>query len=250
MAIAICISSHGNIDRHMKRTILVSCVAFLLVAGVIIAISLLGPAQAITHYVDQLHSRNADIIVRYYPLLLLFYFVAYALFVAFCLPVAALMAVIGGLMFGMAGFVVALFSVTIGSIAPFLISRRFAAPMLARVGSDIVGRMRRGFDRNQFQYLVLMRLVPWAPFTVTTIVAGALGTGLTKFLIGTALGFAPTGLALNAIGHGLGRLADLRSMSAVQLYRDPDFLIALGGVSAITLLSLSRRIPLVARLLG
>jgi uncharacterized membrane protein YdjX (TVP38/TMEM64 family) len=234
----------------MKRKIVVSGFAILLLAGMIGAISLLGLSQAITLYVDQLHSRNADTIVRYYPLLLLLYFVAYVLSVALCLPIAALMAVIGGLMFGIAGFVVALLSVTSGSIVPFLLSRKFAGPMLGRIHSDIVSRMRRGFDRNQFQYLVLMRLIPWAPFTVTTIVAGALGMGLTKFLIGTALGFAPTGLALNAIGHGLGRLADLRSMSATQLYRDPDFLIALGGVSAITLLTLSRRIPLVARLLG
>jgi len=234
----------------MKRRILLAGIAILLLIGSILAVPILGLSQIIVGYVDQLHSANADVIIRYYPLLLVAYFIAYVLTVALCLPLAALMAIIGGLMFGFAGFLTALLSVTAGSIVPFLASRKFARPALANIDSETVQRVRRGFDRNQFQYLILMRLVPWAPFTVTTIVAGALGMGLVRFLTGTALGFVPIGLALNAIGHGLGRLAELRNISAVQLYRDPDFLMATGGVGAIALITLLRKVPAVSRLFG
>src|SRR5262249_18791823 len=152
-------------------------------------------------------------------------------------------AALGGWLFGLWSLPVAVLSVLAGSVVPFLLSRRYAGPALAKIDSTTVDRLRQGFDRNQVQYLILMRLVPWAPFTVQTIVAGALGMSLTKFLIGTALGFLPAGLAFNAIGHGLARMSDLRSLSAAQLYSDPDFLMAVAGVSAVALLSFSRRIP-------
>jgi uncharacterized membrane protein YdjX (TVP38/TMEM64 family) len=234
----------------MKKRIFLAGIAILLLAGSILVVPILGLSQIIISYVDQIHSANADIIIRYYPLLLIVYFIAYVLIVALCLPLAALMALIGGLMFGFAGFLTALLSVTLGSVVPFLASRKFARPALAKVDSEMVQRARRGFDRNPFQYLVLMRLVPWAPFTVTTIVAGALGMDLVSFLAGTALGFVPVGLALNAVGHGLGRLAELRNISVAQLYRDPDFLMATGGVGAIALLTLLRKVPAVSRLFG
>lgn len=233
----------------MKRRILLGVLVAPIIIGAILAVPIFGLSQIIISYVDQLHSAHANII-RYYWLLLLVYFIVYALTVALCLPLAALMTVVGGLLFGIPGFLIAVLAVAIGSIPPFLAARRFAGPALAKIDSHMVNRFQRGFDRNQFQYLTLMRLIPWAPFTVTTIVAGALGMGLMKFLIGTALGFVPIGIALNAIGHGLGRLSDLHNLSVFQLYRDPDFLIAAGGVGAIALLTLLRKSRALTRLLN
>jgi uncharacterized membrane protein YdjX (TVP38/TMEM64 family) len=209
---------------------------------------LFGLADTILQYGETLRSGDPGLIARYYLLLLLIYFLAYAASVALCLPLTALMAALGGWLFGLSSLPVAVLSIVAGSIVPFLLSRKYAGPALAKIDSATVDRLRRGFGRNQVHFLILMRLVPWAPFPVTTIVAGALGMNLTQFLIGTALGFLPAGFALNAIGHGLARLTDLRSLSAAQIYRDPDFLIAVAGVSALALLSFSRRIPFVARL--
>jgi uncharacterized membrane protein YdjX (TVP38/TMEM64 family) len=232
----------------VKRPLLIAAIATAAVGMSIVAVPMFGLADTILRYGDALRS-DPDLIARYYVLLLLIYFVAYTASVALCLPLTALMAAVGGWLFGLWSLPVAVLSIVAGSIVPFLLSRRYAGPALAKIDSATVDRLRRGFDRNQVQYLILMRLVPWAPFTVTTIVAGALGMRLTKFLIGTALGFLPAGLALNAIGHGLARLTDLSSLSAAQLYRDPDFLMAGTGVVLIAVVMLLKRIPLMARLL-
>jgi uncharacterized membrane protein YdjX (TVP38/TMEM64 family) len=207
-----------------------------------------GLTQAIIGYVDWLRMANAAAIERYYWLLLLLYFAAYTVSVMLCLPVTALMAVAGGLMFGIVSFPVAVLSVAAGSVVPFWLSRKVTlAP--GKTGFEFLNRTRDKFHRNQFQFLILMRLIPWAPFSVTTIVAGSLGMSLEKFLIATAIGFLPSGLALNAIGHGLERLEDLGNLSAARLYSEPDFLIAVAGAGVVVLLSLSRRIPLISRLL-
>jgi len=233
----------------VNKLILIAAVAAVAIGLVVLAVRMFGLADAIIQYGDALRARDPDLVARYYLLLLLIYFFVYAATVALCLPLAALMAAVGGWLFGLWSLPVAVLSAVAGSIIPFLLSRRYAAPALAKLDSATVDRLRRGFDRNQFQYLILMRLVPWAPFTVATIVAGALGMNLTAFLVGTALGFLPAGIAFIAIGHGLARLTDLHDMSAAQLYRDPDFLLAQAGVAIIALIMLLKRVPIVARLL-
>jgi uncharacterized membrane protein YdjX (TVP38/TMEM64 family) len=232
----------------VKRLLLVCAIAIAVAGLSIVAVRIFGVTDSILQYAETVRSGDPDLIARYYLLLLLLYFLVFAVTVALCLPLVALMAALGGWMFGFWSLPVAALSVIAGSIVPFLLSWRYASPALAKIDSATIDRLRRGFDRNQIQYLILMRIVPWAPFSVTTIVAGALGMNLTKFLVGSALGFLPAGLAFNAIGHGLARLSDLNSLPAAQLYRDPDFLMAVAGVSAVALLSFSRRIPFVARL--
>jgi len=232
----------------VKKPYLIAAAIIAVIGLSVLAVPMFGLTDWIMGHVEALRSRDSDLLSRYYLLTLLIYFLVYAASIALCLPLAALMAVAGGWLFGLWSLPVAVLSILAGSIVPFVLSRRYAGPALAKIDSATVDRFRRGFERNQVQYLILMRVVPWAPFTVVTIVAGALGMGLTKFLLGTALGYLPSGLAFNAIGHGLAHLTDLRSLSAAQLYRDPDFLMAVASVSAVALLSFSRRIPFLARL--
>ncbi len=54
--------------------------------------------------------------------------------------------------------------------------------------------------------LVLLRLLPIAPYTVVNLMLGAVGIGLPRFLIGTFLGLLPGSLAATAFGHQLERL--------------------------------------------
>lgn len=240
---------HGllNVRGYQILAAVVALLA-LLAVPLILLIPAHGLTQAAIGYIDGLRSANAAAIERYYWPLLLLYFAAYAVSVMICLPLTALMAVAGGLLFGIASFPVAVLSVAAGSVVPFLLSRKVAMTS-GKPGGELLNRVRNKFRRNQFQVLILMRVIPWAPFSVTTMVAGSLGMSLAKFLIGTMIGFIPAGLAFNAIGHGLDRLADLGTISAARLYSEPDFLIAAAGVGMVLLLSLSPRIPLISRLL-
>lgn len=235
----------------MKRHQLAAAAALLgfIVAAYVLAIPARSLSQAIVLHIDAFRLANAAIIDRYYVPILLTYFLIYALIVSVCLPVTALMDVIGGFLFGLAGFPIAVLAASSGSIIPFLASRKVANVAPANLDFELLNRIRRRFLHNQFQVLLLMRVVPWAPFSVTTIIAGSLGMGLGKFLVGTVIGFVPAGFAFNAIGHGLQRLADFGAGSVAQLYREPDFLIAAAGVGLVALLSFSKRIPLISKLL-
>lgn len=235
----------------MKRRQLGAAAALLLLAAVLFVLA--SPARTLSRNIvldiDAFRLAHAAGIERYYLLMLFIYFFAYALTVSICLPFTALMSVIGGFIFGFAGFIVAVVAASVGSMIPFLASRKIAQVAPARLDYELLRRVRRKFLRNQFQVLLLMRVVPWAPFSVTTIIAGSLGMGAGKFLLGTMIGFFPAGFAFYAIGRGLQHLADLGSISVARLYSEPDFRIATAGVILVGLLSFSRRVPLISKFL-
>jgi len=227
-------------DLHERRG--VWAVAALVVVALILLAALIFARPAVTAVVAYLERiRSAD--EQLAPLYVLYfgYVLLCAVGVAFCLPVAAVLTAAGGALFGLAGFPLALLGTTAGSIVPFLISRKLGAPALAKLDAQMVERFRRGFARNASQFLVLMRLLPWAPFSVTTIVAGAVEMPLAKFLVATALGSVPAGIALNAIGHGAARVGEVETVSASDLLRQPEFLLLLGGIGGLVILDMLRR---------
>jgi len=211
-------------------------VAVLLVTAVVFA----GPTvTAVVSYLEGMRSAHAQFTPQYVPYLA--YVLLCAAGVAMCLPVGALLTAVGGAIFGFAGFPMALVGITAGSIIPFVVSRKFGGSALAKFDSRLVERFRRGFQRNAAQFLILMRLLPWAPFSVITIIAGALKMPLANFLIATALGFVPAGVALNAIGRGAARFGALQKISAIDLLRDPEFLLLFGGIGGLAVLDIIRR---------
>jgi uncharacterized membrane protein YdjX (TVP38/TMEM64 family) len=237
--------------RMNRRALLVVMLATLAGMGAYFLVaSQLGGSHGLLMLTDQFRGTYATVINDNLGMALLAYFFLYATVVAFALPLTAIMDVIGGFIFGLIGFPIAILSVCLGSIPPFLIARRLSTVALEHFDSAMVRRVQHGFSRYGFQYLVLMRVVPWAPCSVTTIIAGALGMHVAQFVFGTAIGFLPPGIALNAIGHGLERLGDLDQGSIAHLYKDRDFLFAAAGIAVVMLLSLARRVPLVSRLLG
>ena len=64
---------------------------------------------------------------------------------------------------------------------------------------------------------------------------------LAKFLVATALGSVPAGIALNAIGHGAARVGEVETVSASDLLRQPEFLLLLGGIGGLVILDMLRR---------
>ena len=227
-------------DLHERRRVWAVAALVLVTVMVLAALAFGHPAvAAVVAYLERIrfaHEQLAPLYVLYFGYVLLC-----AVGVAICLPVAAVLMAIGGALFGFAGFPLALVGTTAGSIVPFLISRKLGAPALAKFDAQIVARFRSGFARNAPQFLILMRLLPWAPFSVTTIVAGAVEMPLAKFLVATALGSVPAGIALNAIGHGVAGVGEVEKISATDLLRQPEFLLLLGGIGGLAVLDMLRR---------
>src|SRR3954466_9428563 len=102
-------------DELVKKLIFISAIAIAVVGLSIIAVRVFGVTDSILQYAGTLRSGDPNFIARYYLLLLLIYFLVYAMTVALCQPLTALMAALGGWLFGLWSLPVAVLSVTAGS---------------------------------------------------------------------------------------------------------------------------------------
>jgi uncharacterized membrane protein YdjX (TVP38/TMEM64 family) len=133
------------------------------------------------------------------------FLVIYAASVTLSLPQAALLTLIGGLLFGtVAGGILAAAGATIGAVSLFLIARSAFAEPLAKRGGTALAKLREELRQNGFAYLLALRLVPLVPFWLVNLAAPLCGMGLPQFTIATALGILPVTFITASIGAGIG----------------------------------------------
>jgi uncharacterized membrane protein YdjX (TVP38/TMEM64 family) len=95
--------------------------------------------------------------------------------------------------------------------------------------------MAAGFERNAFNYLMFLRLVPVFPFWAVNLVPGLIQVRLTPFVVATALGIIPGSLAYAALGAGLGQAFDSGAAVSLAGVFSPTLLAALVGLGVLAL---------------
>ena len=165
------------------------------------------------------------------------YALAYALVVATALPVAVLMTVAGGYLFGIwLGGSLAVTGATIGAVGVFLVARTSFGRRLGAGRSPLLGRMRSGFQKNAFSYLFILRLLPLLPFLVASVVPALLGVSLKVFTLATVLGMIPGSFVYASVGNGLGTIMARGETPNLDLILQPEILGPLVGLAVLALL--------------
>ena len=155
--------------------------------------------------------------------------VGYALFymmaVSVSLPGALWFTIGAGYLLGAAVAVpVSLFGVTIGAMNIFLVARYIAGDRFHDRFKGRIARFADGFRRNDFTYMILLRMTP-TPFFVINVAAALLGARLKSYVLGTLIGaIAPTILYAN-LGAGLGELVDAGLSPSWNDLARPSFLV-------------------------
>jgi uncharacterized membrane protein YdjX (TVP38/TMEM64 family) len=137
------------------------------------------------------------------------YFAIYAVTVALSIPVAAILTISGGALFGtLIGGCTAVCAATVGASIIFLAARTAVGEWLVQHAGARAERLAVGFRSEAFTYLLFLRLVPLFPFWLVNLVPALCGVGLLPFLGATALGIIPVTFALAFFGSSLDRLVD------------------------------------------
>jgi uncharacterized membrane protein YdjX (TVP38/TMEM64 family) len=133
------------------------------------------------------------------------YLAVYVATVALSVPGASVLTVAGGFMFGcVGGTALALAAATLGATAIFLVARTSLGAFLAERAGPRLRRLREGFARNGFSYLLFLRLVPLFPFWLVNLAAALFGVRLLPYVAATAIGILPGTFVLSYFGEGLG----------------------------------------------
>jgi uncharacterized membrane protein YdjX (TVP38/TMEM64 family) len=189
--------------------------------------SALGREQA------QLH-----ILVAAHPVLSVGGFVlGYAVLTGACLPIALMLSLVGGLIFGTwLGGAAVLFGATGGAIVTYAAARSAFAPLL-------LGRARHdprlqsvieGFGRSAFTYILTLRLIPVVPFALVNVAAGLAAVPLRAYALATLAGGVPTALIYAGVGAGLGDAIGSQARLQAALH-SPRLLAPLAGLALLAL---------------
>ena len=191
-------------------------IAFLLlvVGGVVLA-KIMLPEDVLS--VDQLKERKEQLLTfiesHYIQAVISFIclFVGTALF----LPGALALTIAGGMMFGTVSTAVyANIGATAGAILAFLAARFVLGAWVQERFREPLRRFNEELSRHGHNYLLVLRILPLAPFFVVNYCAGITKIPLKTFVWTTSLGMLPGALIYAYIGDQLRHinvLADLFS---------------------------------------
>ena len=171
------------------------------------------------------------------------YALLYLLVVAISVPGAGALTIAGGLLFGtVLGGALTVVGATAGAVVIFLAARTAFADTLREKAGPRVRKLRAGFEKDAFNYLLFLRLVPAFPFFLINIAAGLFGMRLAPYALATFFGIMPGTFVYASIGNGAGAIIargeDLRLSGVLT---DPAILIPVIGLAVLAL------VPVVVR---
>lgn len=162
---------------------------------------------------------------------------SYTLAVAASFPGAVFLTLAGGFLFGIFwGVVFVVFSATLGAAGLFFAVRFALSDSLAMRASGWIERMRQGFARNAFSYLLTLRLIPLFPFWVVNIVPALLNIKAKTFILATFIGIIPGSTVYVMIGNGLGQVFDANQTPDLGILFEAKILLPLLALAALSLL--------------
>ena len=229
-------------DVARRGALLAALIAVALGAYVTGLLHMLAPA---TLGREQVTLREAAAMAPVAALTL--FVLTYAILTGACLPVALVLSLTGGAIFGArtaAGAV--LLGATGGALLTYAAARSAFAPLM-RARAERDARLRgllEGFERHTFTYVLMLRLTPMAPFALVNVASGLAAVPVRTYAIATLLGAVPSALIYTGLGAALGAsLASRRSLQ--EALHSPGVILPLAGLAALSLLPVLGR-----RLLG
>jgi uncharacterized membrane protein YdjX (TVP38/TMEM64 family) len=155
--------------------------------------------------------------MHYAPALLIA-FLVYAAATAFSLPIAIVLSLTIGFLFGRwVGTALVVTAATVGATLLFVAARYlFADAARKRLGS-VGERINAGFTANAFLYLLFLRLVPLFPFFLVNLAPAFTTIPLSTFVVATAVGIIPGTFVFVNLGQALGSIESLKGLVSPEL---------------------------------
>lgn len=169
----------------------------------------------------------------------------YIFAVAFSMPGAIWLTLVGGLLFGVVGgSVLVIVSATIGASLIFLAAKTALGDILREKAGSWITKLEVGFQNGEISFLLIMRLVPVVPFFVANLAPAFLGARTFTFIWTTLVGIIPGTVVFISVGAGLGEQLDRGEQPDLGVIFEPHVLGPLLGLAALAAL------PLVMKKLG
>lgn len=173
--------------------------------------------------------------IDHYKLAASLYMLIYICMIACGIPCATLLTLVGGFLFGSIAFIYAILSTTLGGIILFLAVRTALGIHIAKKSTGWIKKMEAGFQRNAFNYLLMLRLVPVLPCWISNVTAGVLNVPLKTFIFATVIGIAPSTFICAMVGRGLDKILTAEKTPNLNIILTPSIFFPLLGLAFLSL---------------
>ena len=137
----------------------------------------------------------------------------YTLSTALSLPIAVVLTLLGGFLFGKIwGTALVVISATAGATCLFLVARTSLGTFLKKKAGKWYLAIGQNIQDNAFSYLLFLRLVPLCPFFVVNILPALFQVPLRTFLITTFVGIIPGSFVYVNLGEELSHITRLNDL--------------------------------------
>jgi len=227
-------SDHAEHRRRprFRRFVPILVIAMGAILALIFARDYLSFAYLEAHYERLLAWRDA-----HYAAAAAIYMLAYVAVVAFSVPGAVWVTLLGGFLFGVVvGAILVVSSATIGATLIFLAARSSLGAWLHARAGGWVRRLEDEFHAGEISFLLVMRLVPAVPFFIANLVPALLGARLVNFVWTTFVGIIPGTIVYISLGSGLGEQLARGERPDLGVIFEPHLLLPLLGLAALAAL--------------
>ena len=166
--------------------------------------------------VETLKAHRAELLEytrRHYAPMLLGALLLYTLATALSFPMGVVMTLAVGFLFGRwVGTAVVVLAASVGATLAFLSARYLFADAARRRMGPLLQRMTRGFERDAFNYILFIRLVPVFPFWLMNLVPAFAPVPARTFFAATFIGIMPGTFVFANVGESLARIQSPRDL--------------------------------------
>ncbi len=154
---------------------------------------------------------DIDVLIRQakalnaYPATSLLVIAAFAAAGSLAVPLTLLVAATVMTFGSPAGFFYSLAGAELSALLTYTVGRQLGRDLVRRHAGDRLNSISRHLSKRGLFTIIVLRIVPIAPYAVTNLVAGASNFRFREFALGTLLGLLPGLIAITVLADGLAR---------------------------------------------
>ncbi len=204
---------HMKFLKNPKFILLITCIAL------IIAARFLGLEQYINF--ENLKNQRESLVLfvqNNYTQSVIFYILLYVTIVSLSLPLAAVMTVAGGFLYGTFwGAVYANIGATSGAIIAFVVARYLLGNYIQNRYTKQLVRFNREFESYGRFYLLAVHFIAFVPFFIVNIAAALTNVSLWTFIWTTSVGIFPGSFVYTYAGQQLQTIDSIYDIFTPQI---------------------------------
>ena len=184
-------------------------ILLLLFLIIILSFFLLGLDEFFSiYYIKQNSEFIQSFIDKNFLYSLLIFYSLFLLLLFFFLPFSAIMLIFSGYSFNLyLSIPLSIIIITIGGLSNFLLLKKINLIVFFNKAKFWLKKISFTFKDNEFQYLLLLRLMP-IPFTIQNAITVILNISEKKFFFSTMLGIVPYAVIYSLAGLQLRKIID------------------------------------------